>query len=179
MGRVSLYGCVPEKSLPILGSEGKDTIRSAVWTETHGGPKIREENWTLKPRSAYGDPTKGYRLYDSRVIHSRNVTFDKNKKPESSSDSSLPMHMDSDDDSNKLIIDSGNNEDQEHGEFEAPQPPREPEPVRRLSRERRQRNYYGSEQTNLAMSQEPTSFKEAVSSLINPKCHENGNEVPQ
>ena len=95
----------------------------------------------------YGDTTKGYRLYDpekDRVIYSRDVRFDETEKTKLPLDSGSTM--DSGVDSDKLVIDfdSDHEADQEvpnQESNEEHQPPEEPEPVRKSTRERRQPNY--------------------------------------
>ena len=111
----------------------------------------------------YGETTKGYRLYDpskDRVIHSRDVRFNETMKTDVNPDTSAPT----DDHADKMIIDfSGDIEEPEESDDE-PKTPREPDQLRRSTRERRQPDYYGREQTHLTQAQEPTSFKEAMSS---------------
>ena len=98
------------------------------------------------------------------MIYSRDVKFDKNEKTEAIIDSGSTAN--GGDHSDKLVIDFGSdNQEVSNQEItETRQSPREPEPVRRSTRERRQPDYYGRQSINLTRTQEPTSFKEAISS---------------
>ena len=102
------------------------------------------------------------------MIYSRDVKFDKNEKNEASVDCDSTTN--SGDGSDRLIINVGsNNQPNEEVPNQEITKARQPEPVRRSTRERRQPNCYGRQSTNLTQTQEPTSFKEAISSLDQSK----------
>ena len=86
--------------------------------------------------------------------------FNEIEKKDSESDSGVSDcdHVD------KMIIEhnitSDNEETNEEEVDDLTQPPSVSEQlIRKSNRERRQPNFYGREQTNLSLSQEPTTFK--------------------
>ena len=126
-------------------------------------PKDERGKFDSKSRKCillgYGQHTKGYRLFDPirrKVLYSRDVRFNENKK-----DDEVILN---DDPTHHLILDFSND-----CESEAPtesQTPHEsaPEPVlRRSTRERQQPTYYGMERSHLSVFRnEPKSIEEAI-----------------
>lgn len=110
----------------------------------------------------YGETTKGYRLFDpskDKVIYSRDVRFNETMKTDIDSDTCKSTDE-------RVIIDfsSHNEEPEESAGAPSSETPSESNQIRRSIRQRRQPDYYMRERTYLTLAQEPTSFKEAVTS---------------
>ena len=126
-------------------------------------PKDERRKLDTKARKCvllgYGEETKGYRLYDvaeKKVLHSRDVRFNENIQEckQGSSDAQV--------DDYKLIIDTSSDIDIETEGEDVQLRNDDHEPPRRSTRQRRQPNFYGREQSHL--TETPTTFRDAITS---------------
>ena len=92
-------------------------------------------------------------------MHSRDVRFNETERADKPADTETS----SSDNDDTIIIDLSSDCEEE---TEEPRQLNEPERVRRSTRERRRPEYYGVpiHSTNLTLAQEPTSYREAISS---------------
>lgn len=105
----------------------------------------------------YGEETKGYRLYDvnkMKVLYSRDVKFNE------MSNNNEQGSQDVQDEDYKLVIDMSSKNDTEADTEEQPEIAVQDEAPRRSTRERRQPDFYGREQSHL--TETPLTLKDAI-----------------